>query len=202
MSNPRDISTIVPDAVALKALAHPMRLRILSLLRIDGPATATSLAARLGLNSGATSYHLRNLAQHGFIEEDPGHDSRRDRWWRARHESTSFHAEGTPEQVDAGAAFAQAALTQQVQMMQRAQEEFLQLPAEWQAAADTSDFIIALTPEQAKALKDQILQILWQAMRDAPPAIGPLPLGLAAYTVMLHAFPYPGKLVPPREDEP
>ena len=65
----REITRIVPDATALKALTHPLRLRMLGMLRIDGPATATGLAERLGLNSGATSYHLRQLAQHGFIEE-------------------------------------------------------------------------------------------------------------------------------------
>ena len=56
---PRNLRRVVPDATALKALAHPVRLRMLGMLRVDGPATATQLAARLGLNSGATSYHLR-----------------------------------------------------------------------------------------------------------------------------------------------
>ena len=62
--------TVVPDASGLKALAHPVRLRILGLLRLDGPATASGLADRLGLNSGATSYHLRHLERHGFVLED------------------------------------------------------------------------------------------------------------------------------------
>ena len=59
-----DLTTITPDVAALRALGHPVRLRILGLLRADGPATATALAQRLGLNSGATSYHLRQLAAH------------------------------------------------------------------------------------------------------------------------------------------
>src|SRR5689334_18050094 len=84
----RSVREIVPDVTALKALAHPVRLRMLGMLRIDGPATATPLAARLGLNSGATSYHLRQLAQYGFIEDAPA-TSRRDRWWKASHEITS-----------------------------------------------------------------------------------------------------------------
>ena len=65
-----DLTSITPSPAALKALSHPVRLRMLGLLRIEGPATATSLAARLGLNTGATSYHLRHLAQHGFIVDD------------------------------------------------------------------------------------------------------------------------------------
>ena len=62
-----DLTSITPDPTALKALSHPVRLRMLGLLRADGPATASSLALRLGLNSGATSYHLRQLHQHGFV---------------------------------------------------------------------------------------------------------------------------------------
>jgi predicted transcriptional regulator len=50
-----DLTTITPDPTALKALSHPVRLQMLGLLRSDGPATATSLAQRLGLNSDATS---------------------------------------------------------------------------------------------------------------------------------------------------
>ncbi|MGO8484742.1 winged helix-turn-helix domain-containing protein, partial [Rhizobium leguminosarum] len=55
LTAPRTISRVVPDPNALKALTHPVRLSMLGMLRIDGPATATQLAARLGLNSGATS---------------------------------------------------------------------------------------------------------------------------------------------------
>ena len=84
-----DERTIVPTARQLRALAHPVRLRMLGMLRIEGPATATSLAQRLGLNTGATSYHLRQLAQHGFIEDDDEHGNGRERWWRAAHTSTS-----------------------------------------------------------------------------------------------------------------
>ena len=127
-------------ATALKALAHPVRMRMLGLLRLDGPATATRLAERLGLNSGATSYHLRQLALHGFIEEEP-RASRRDRWWRARHESTSFvdkTAEG--EKLEAGVAFMQAGLAWQVGAMQQALQEFTELPVAWRKATANADF--------------------------------------------------------------
>lgn len=56
----------------LRALAHPLRVQLLGLLRLDGPATASRLAARVGESSGATSYHLRQLAAYGFVEDEPG----------------------------------------------------------------------------------------------------------------------------------
>ena len=80
--------SITPSAAGLRALSHPTRLRILVRLRIEGPATATQLAQELKLNTGATSYHLRQLAEHGFIEDDRERGDARDRWWRAAHEST------------------------------------------------------------------------------------------------------------------
>lgn len=69
------------DARNLQGIAHPVRVRMLAMLRAEGPATATTLARRLGLNTGATSYHLRQLAAHGFIVEDTHSLSSR---WRSR----------------------------------------------------------------------------------------------------------------------
>lgn len=80
----------VDDPRALKAVAHPLRVRLLGELRTNGPATATELAGRLGESSGATSYHLRQLARYGFVEADPDRRDRRERRWRAIHRFTSW----------------------------------------------------------------------------------------------------------------
>ncbi|MYV54009.1 helix-turn-helix domain-containing protein [Streptomyces sp. SID3212] len=71
------------DLAALKALAQPRRQQILERLTLHGPATSAILARALGLNTGATSYHLRELARYGFVEETGGATPRRERWWRA-----------------------------------------------------------------------------------------------------------------------
>jgi DNA-binding MarR family transcriptional regulator len=173
---------------------------MLGMLRVDGAATATQLAARLGLNSGATSYHLRQLAQYGFIEDAPG-QSRRDRWWRSRHEITSVPAaEAEGEALDVEVAFTQAALSWQVGQMQQALEEYAELPAEWRKASTASDIIIPLTAEQAEALTKRLTEIVLDAMRDAPPLGEPMPPGTMPFSVMLHTFPYPGH-VPHREED-
>jgi DNA-binding transcriptional ArsR family regulator len=72
----------VLDAGALKALAHPLRFQLIELMIEHGPSTATSLGRLVGESSGSTSYHLRQLAKHGLIEEAPELGSARDRWWR------------------------------------------------------------------------------------------------------------------------
>lgn len=72
----------VLDPGALKALAHPLRFQLVELLIEHGPSTASGLGRLVGESSGSTSYHLRQLADHGLIEEAPDLGSKRDRYWR------------------------------------------------------------------------------------------------------------------------
>jgi DNA-binding transcriptional ArsR family regulator len=85
-----DRSTHLLTPASLKALAHPVRVELLGLLRADGPATATGLAGRLGESSGTTSYHLRQLAGAGFVVEDETRGNGRERWWRAAQDATEL----------------------------------------------------------------------------------------------------------------
>jgi DNA-binding transcriptional ArsR family regulator len=66
---------------ALRALAHPLRIRILDLLPSRGPLTASKLGEIVGESSGSTSYHLRQLAKHGLVREVEGKGTARERWW-------------------------------------------------------------------------------------------------------------------------
>ncbi|QVQ50858.1 helix-turn-helix transcriptional regulator [Spiractinospora alimapuensis] len=72
------------DLNTLKALANPLRQRILRHLQERGPATSTTLAKDLGVTSGGTSYNLRILADSGLVEEVPERAHGRERWWRYR----------------------------------------------------------------------------------------------------------------------
>jgi len=76
-----DVPRETLDLDALRLLAHPLRRRIEGELR-RGPVTATTLARALGESTGLTSYHLRELAKHGFVEEVPELAHGRERWWR------------------------------------------------------------------------------------------------------------------------
>ncbi len=67
---------------ALKAFAHPLRIAMYEYLAAHGSATASQLARATGESTGQTSYHLRQLERHGFIEDDPERTGGRERWWR------------------------------------------------------------------------------------------------------------------------
>lgn len=151
------------DDANVQLLAHPLRLRLLALLRHDGPATATKLAERVGESSGVTSYHLRKLAGAGFIEEDPGRGTGRDRWWRSAHEATrSSPAErlGNPEAHRASVSVRR----EMVRWQQRLLDQWLAEEADWDKAwvdaAGANDWQLRLRPEQAKALRDEILDVV------------------------------------------
>ncbi|MGI8646446.1 MAG: ArsR/SmtB family transcription factor [Nocardioides sp.] len=186
--------SITPSPVALKALAHPVRLRMLGLLRTEGPATATTLAMRLGLNSGATSYHLRQLAQHGFIEDDTERGNGRDRWWRAVHRSTWTDPAGatTPEEHDTYDAFLQAVAIIYTELLQRAVEERRLLTRPWQEAGTFSDWHLQLTPERARELKKRLMAVI-DGFEEAPEGTD----GSAPFVVNINAFPRPGMVTEP-----
>src|SRR6266508_1288632 len=59
---------ILDDPVVIRALAHPLRLRLHALVGRDGPMTAAEAARQLGISQALASHHLRQLAQYGFVE--------------------------------------------------------------------------------------------------------------------------------------
>src|SRR5919198_79207 len=91
------------ESRALRVLAHPLRSRLLSQLRLHGAANATALAERLGTNTGATSYHLRKLAEVGLVEETP-EGTGKQRFWAAAQDSHGWRNTEYADDPDAQAA--------------------------------------------------------------------------------------------------
>jgi DNA-binding transcriptional ArsR family regulator len=150
------------DERAVKVLAHPLRTRLLSLLRADGPATATTLARALDTNTGATSYHLRKLAEVGLVEETS--DGRgRERWWRAAHDMHSWEASDFAGHPDAEAAMEWLqgeyfrAFTGYVQTWAAESRDW---PPEWRDAAGASDYMLRLTPAELREMSEEIFAVL------------------------------------------
>jgi DNA-binding transcriptional ArsR family regulator len=181
---------INPSSAGLRALSHPTRLRMLMLLRLEGPATATTLAQRLTLNTGATSYHLRQLAEHGFIEEDAERGDARDRWWKAAHESTlaslADRSEDEQEEVEA---YLQTVALMYTELLMQASAERVHLPVEWQRACTSSDWHLTLTPARAAELTERLTAVVseWEEDEDVE--------GTGSFVVNLNAFPRPGTVV-------
>jgi DNA-binding transcriptional ArsR family regulator len=178
---------VVLDARRLRALAHPMRIKIVGLLRIHGPATATTLAQRLGVNTGATSYHLRELAKAGMVEEDESRGNARDRWWRSVYASTFLDdTEILAKEPDAALSYLRGVAQVNAEEMFRHVEDLPGLPQEWQAASTISDYGLHLTAEQLTGLLEELVAVLakYRTDPDAEP-----PAGTRKVAIQLQAFP-------------
>ena len=184
--------SITPSAAGLRALSHPTRLKILMRLRVEGPATATTLARELALNTGATSYHLRQLAEHGFIVEDTERGDARDRWWRAAHRSTRANLTDRRDDEDAESAeaYLQNVALLYTETLMQAVGERRYLPEEWQRATTTSDWHLRLSAARAEQLVDTLADLVEQWTEEEDDTEG-----VADFVVNLNAFPRPGTVV-------
>jgi DNA-binding transcriptional ArsR family regulator len=146
------------SAREVRALAHPVRFRLLELLRA-GPATASMLARELGESSGSTSYHLRALAKAGFVVDDADRGNGRDRWWKRT--TPLFVVPSDP----ADDAEYEAALAQLRAVMVERDEGALAAyfatvadqPKEWQEASFLGAWTLHLTHDEAGELAALVL---------------------------------------------
>jgi DNA-binding transcriptional ArsR family regulator len=143
-------SVTSPDA--LKALAHPVRMDILEALVVEGPLTASELGQRLGQNPSNCSWHLRKLADHGFVREVSGRHGRR-RPWQAVAEGLAW-GEDDPDARTARAADALSDLMVQreVQRLRAARAVRASETPEWRDATNGVGSLVYLTAAEAESL--------------------------------------------------
>lgn len=150
---------------ALAALAHPLRQQLLSLLREEGAATATELARLAECSSGLSSYHLRELAKHGFIEEVPDPTDRRVRRWRATAANTRLNVRDLVGR-DGSRSALERLIGHQLEEYTLAVHDFIrgasEESSEWLDAVDSSDFVIELTADELTALRDEIHESIYR----------------------------------------
>jgi DNA-binding transcriptional ArsR family regulator len=184
----------------LRALAHPLRVEVLGLLRVHGPATASTLAERLGLTSGALSYHLRQLERFGFIVEDPSRGNRRDRWWRAAHRMTQYAELGpdaTPEQRVESDVFKEIVTAKTISALTEARAARAELSPEWLRAFEVSDYLLQLSPEEASALARDLSAVLDSYRQHDPEQ--PKPDDRRIVRAQFQIFPVPEQPAPRSE---
>ena len=154
-----------PDPVSLRGIAHPLRIRILNALRADGPATATLLAQRLAQSTGATSYHLRQLAQYGFVLEEPARGAGRERWWKAAHRSTLLEFDLDREAPTETETYLRAVASFYADRVDRWLSERTNLSDEWRGTSTISDWRLRLTPAEAQELHESIFALVGRYRR-------------------------------------
>ncbi|MFD3485767.1 ArsR/SmtB family transcription factor [Streptomyces sp. NPDC058665] len=183
-------NTVVLDAKGLRALAHPVRVQLVGMLRKFGPSTATRLAERLGVNSGTASYHLRQLGDAGFVEEDTERGNARERWWRAVHRSTWFReADLAEREPEAALAYLQSVAAAYTLRTQRALSELQTMPDRWRGTFDISDWPLRLTPEETVNLREELYALIARYRPDSPETAAEAPEGAERVSLISQILP-------------
>lgn len=201
----------------MKTLAHPLRSRLLTTLRMHGPATATELARELGTNSGATSYHLRRLAEAGLIDDDPDaatpddpetgepiRTNRRERRWRARAPQHRWRGSDYGDDHDAASSAAWLERDYLHHFYDRAQR-WLDLrhtwPAQWSDELGLSDHLALVDLGQLRRLQVELEAVLAKYAR-----VGQGNPGARRIAIYTHLYPIdverPPTLRPGRDAHP
>jgi DNA-binding transcriptional ArsR family regulator len=159
-------------------------MRILEAIELDGPATSSTLATRLGENTGTISWHLRLLAEHGYLEEDPERGTKRERWWRIPGRTVLDPSEflDDPETRRALDVYLRDLVERYYDRVRAYVDE--DWSAEWQQAAGLSDWRdLHLTPEQLRSLNEEIGAVIDRYTGAAPAG------GAERVIVQLQSFP-------------
>ena len=180
---------LLDDPVAIRAVAHPLRHELMSIIGRLGRATTADAAREIGISHGLASHHLRQLAKYGFVEQVKGKDHR-ERPWRlvatsynwagATATAEGSHAVDVLEQV-----FAEQALDGFLKWQQRRKD----WPAGWQGPAGLGQSTVYLTQSELAGIAEAVDALLVRYIDERPlddvasrPA-GSVPVSFTLFTV-------------------
>ncbi|NUP04238.1 MAG: helix-turn-helix transcriptional regulator [Nonomuraea sp.] len=184
----------VKDLDTLKALAHPLRMKLYRALQVADTATASQLADQVDEAVSLVSYHLRKLAANGLIEEAAaGRGDGRERWWQASSDGVSTRDEdfrGTPEGVVVHNALMRTHAGQLTEMYDTFLDTQAAWSQQWRDAAFCAEYLMPLTAEEVRAFGEEIrdLAAKWRAHGKAAIEAGDTE---GRENVAVHAYGFP-----------
>jgi DNA-binding transcriptional ArsR family regulator len=178
----------ISDPRAMRALAHPVRLALLDALGIHGPLTATEAGEAIGESPTTCSFHLRQLAKYGYVEE-AGRGAGRRRPWRLAHVGLRFtDVHDDPATATAASTLDGVMRERRIGRMRAGMDARARHPREWQEVTGASQFLLHVTPDELRALDDELTALLTRHRdRIADPAARPS----GSRPVELLVFAYP-----------
>jgi DNA-binding transcriptional ArsR family regulator len=145
----------------LRGLAHPARSRILDEMSATGPMRAADIARELAIPANQASFHLRQLAKYGLVEEAPGEGrDRRDRVWRlVADEGLVIHPEDLAA-LPGGAAAVGVWRRQALGRAHHAVDTAYLRPRDEETTTSVIDLTLRLTKEEAQQLTAELQEVL------------------------------------------
>jgi DNA-binding transcriptional ArsR family regulator len=190
----------ITDARTLRALAHPVRIALIEALGLRGAMTATQVGEEIGESPTTCSFHLRQLAKYGFVEEAGGGKGR-SRPWQMSQVGMRFAStrDNDPEYEIAARALVRMVRERQLERYWNWVESSASYPREWREAADSGEYIIYLLPEELEQLNQEMNDLLLSRYSDRLTDPSSRPPG--AVPVEFLQISYPMRLPEPaRED--
>jgi hypothetical protein len=158
---------VVTDPLALRALAHPLRLKLWGLVGREGQLTAADAARQLGISQALASHHLRQLAKYGYVEHGSAGDNR-ERPWRITATSNDFEGDDSPEGQESVELLdryvAEQAVVQLTDWQQRRADE----DPRWSEHTGVSQSLLYLTVEELAELARAWHELTWEYARRRP----------------------------------
>jgi len=175
------------DPKALRALAHPTRLALLGQLRIRGQLTATQAGELIGESSASCSFHLRQLAKYGLVEESGGGQGR-ERPWRATTMFTSWPEVPGDPSVDAATDLLRNVIVDHYMAdLTRWFEARPNEPEAWQRAAQFGDTFLYVTADELAELGERARELVdGYIPRQTDPTLRPPGARLVSYLHIAH----------------
>ena len=184
LSQMRDVS----DARTLRALTHPVRIALIEALSLGGAMTATQLGEQIGESPTTCSFHLRQLAKYGFVEEAGGGKGRA-RPWKMTSIGLHIRGIGDSETEMAGAALGRLVTDRQIARYQTWTRSMGSYPRDWRNAAGTSEWVLFLTPGELKQLNDELAEVLISRFRERLTDPSKRPPGALPIEYLLFSYP-------------
>ena len=182
----------VTDARTLKALTHPVRIALIEALSLESAMTATELGERIGESPTTCSFHLRQLAKYGFVEEAGGGKGRA-RPWRMSSIGYRFRETGNdPEAQVAAGILSRLIRERQLDRYWTWRTTQASYPTEWREAASDNEHLFYMTADELAQLNTELLALLIPRYRERMTDPSQRPAG--AVPVELLVFSYPMQL--------
>jgi len=181
---------LLDDPVAIRALAHPLRHDLMSIIGRLGKATTADAARELGISHGLASHHLRQLAKYGFVEQVAGKDHRERPWRLVATSYTWSRARETAEGSAAVDVLEQLTAERAVEALLDWQQRRADWPAGWQDHAGLGESTVWLTQAELAEITDAMDALLLRYVNERPlDDLASRPEGSVPVTFTLFALP-------------
>ncbi len=195
----------ITDARTLRAIAHPVRIALLEALLHGGAQTATEAGEAIGESPTTCSFHLRQLAKYGFVEEAGGGQGRA-RPWRLTSIGMSFApASGDPEAEAASRAALRLFRERQLARYDTWLATRGAYPERWRDAATDSEYVFYLTSDELNQMNAELHEVMmrWSRLEGRLEHPGRRPRGSVPVEALLFDYPIevPGPPAPGPADE-